>query len=97
MTKAGPEKAQMTIFYGGQVIVFNDFPADKAKEIMLLASNGGTTSVAPKLPESPATVPKVVPCFVNQRPPQQIASGTYFSISCFLFKTLILVLGNMFI
>ncbi|XP_068309653.1 protein TIFY 10A-like [Pyrus communis] len=33
-----PQKAQMTIFYGGQVIVFNDFPVDKAKEVMLLAS-----------------------------------------------------------
>lgn len=75
VTKGGPEKAQMTIFYGGQVIVFNDFPADKAKEIMLLASsNGGTTSVAPKLPESSLPVSKVVPSFVNQRPSQQIAS-----------------------
>ncbi|RWR79480.1 protein TIFY 10A [Cinnamomum micranthum f. kanehirae] len=31
-----PQTSQMTIFYGGKVLVFNDFPADKAKEIMLL-------------------------------------------------------------
>ncbi|CAL1395689.1 unnamed protein product [Linum trigynum] len=28
----------MTIFYGGKVIVFNDFPVEKAKEIMGLVS-----------------------------------------------------------
>jgi len=41
---AEPEKAQMTIFYGGQVIVFNEFPADKAKEVMILASKGTSQS-----------------------------------------------------
>lgn len=35
------EKAQMTIFYGGKVHVFNDFPADKAKEVMQYAATGG--------------------------------------------------------
>lgn len=55
---AEPERAQMTIFYAGKVIVFNEFPADKAKEVMLLASQGSSQSnpnsqnafVASKLP-----------------------------------------------
>ncbi|KAI4380815.1 hypothetical protein MLD38_006961 [Melastoma candidum] len=37
-----PELAQMTIFYGGQVIVFDNFPSDKAKEVMLLASRSSS-------------------------------------------------------
>ncbi|XP_047967866.1 protein TIFY 10A-like [Salvia hispanica] len=36
--KAGKEIGQMTIFYAGKVIVLNDIPAEKAKEIINLAT-----------------------------------------------------------
>lgn len=70
VAKAEAEKSQMTIFYGGQVLVFNDFPPEKVKEIMVLARGGGintqnpnifsynnttTTLVSPKPAESSAT------------------------------------------
>ncbi|CAM8972010.1 unnamed protein product [Rhodiola kirilowii] len=38
-----PEKAQMTIFYGGQVMVFNDMHVGKAMEVMRLATIAGSS------------------------------------------------------
>ncbi|KAI3933920.1 hypothetical protein MKX01_028246 [Papaver californicum] len=38
-TKKSGETAQMTIFYGGKVLVFDDLPAEKAKEVMDFAKN----------------------------------------------------------
>lgn len=54
------EKSQLTIFYGGKVMVFDNFPAEKAMDLMQLASRGqnfvsGTNSVVSSAPAVPVT------------------------------------------
>ncbi|KAL4583561.1 hypothetical protein LXL04_008139 [Taraxacum kok-saghyz] len=51
--KKHPESAQMTMFYAGQVIVLDDFPAEKAMEIMMLAGKGKTQTFRPASDWSP--------------------------------------------
>ncbi|KAL8102714.1 protein TIFY 10A-like [Apium graveolens] len=54
--KQQPENAQMTIFYGGQVVVFNDLSSEKAKEIMMLASKACSSLKQPEVAVSPKVV-----------------------------------------
>nr|QZL14041.1 jasmonate ZIM-domain protein 2 [Mentha canadensis] len=67
------ETAPMTIFYGGQVMVFNDFPADMAKEIFTLASKSSAAFAPPRAAQSPAesasSVPNIAPPSFAPAPP----------------------------
>ncbi|XP_023923697.1 protein TIFY 10A [Quercus suber] len=47
--------AQMTIFYRGQVLVFDDLPAEKAREIITVATKG-SSSVSNGFVSTPASI-----------------------------------------
>ncbi|WVZ22730.1 hypothetical protein V8G54_001274 [Vigna mungo] len=53
--RPSPPSAQLTIFYGGTVKVFNDISAEKAQAIMLLA--GSSVSVAPSMVQPKVHMP----------------------------------------
>ncbi|GMI93688.1 TIFY DOMAIN PROTEIN 11B, jasmonate-zim-domain protein 6 [Hibiscus trionum] len=49
------KNAQLTIFFNGQVVVYNDFPADKVKEIIALATQASSTTCSSVNVSGPAT------------------------------------------
>ncbi|KAK6914664.1 Tify domain [Dillenia turbinata] len=53
------ENAQMTIFYGGQVLVFENITSEKAKEIMLMASKLRPNDSASAATEAAAAADKI--------------------------------------
>ncbi|TKV95655.1 hypothetical protein SEVIR_9G376600v4 [Setaria viridis] len=48
------EKHQLTIFYAGKVLVFDDFPAEKAKDLMQMAGRGASVAQSSGSLPSPA-------------------------------------------
>lgn len=74
-----PKAAQLTIFYAGQVIVFDDFPADKVNEIMSLASKGTSQSPNSSPYAYTQSQPSIIPNNMIPQPPSRpIACGNFF-------------------
>ncbi|XP_073273996.1 protein TIFY 10A-like [Primulina huaijiensis] len=65
MKSGADQSAQMTIFYVGQVFVFDDFPADKANRIMMLASTAASSP--PNTAKRPAELAASFPEFTSAR------------------------------
>jgi jasmonate ZIM domain-containing protein len=82
-TEKKDKSQQLTIFYGGKVLVFNDFPADKAKDLMQLASKSSPVvqNVGVPQPSAPATVTdntkvhKAMPAPVSSLPVAQASDA----------------------
>jgi jasmonate ZIM domain-containing protein len=70
------EKQQLTIFYGGKVLVFDDFPADKAKGLMQLASKDSPVVQNAVLPQSSASAIVTDTTKVQKVAPVPVPVGT---------------------
>lgn len=51
----------MTIFYGGKVVVFDNFPAEKARELMVMAGRGSPDPTQLFRVEKQGATPVVLP------------------------------------
>lgn len=106
-TEKKDKSQQLTIFYGGKVLVFNDFPADKAKDLMQLASKSSPVvqNVGVPQPSAPATVTdntkvhKAMPAPVSSLPVAQASDAkkparANASGTCYFLFFLVVTVGS---
>ncbi|PWA54323.1 ZIM-domain protein 7 [Artemisia annua] len=67
-TKASCAPAQLTIFYGGMVNVYDDISPEKAQAIMFLAGNGASSSTPRVQPQTPVPRTPVGDVVYNAQP-----------------------------
>ncbi|KAL5166501.1 Protein TIFY 11c [Glycine soja] len=79
--------AQLTIFYDGQVVVFDDFPADEVHEVMSLAlatkgisQSQNSSAYAQTHNQQGNNHPSSIPNIIPQAPPTPIVNGTFLLI-----------------
>ncbi|CAL4937882.1 unnamed protein product [Urochloa decumbens] len=75
------ERAPLTIFYGGKMVVFDDFPAEKAEEIMHLAGGSGKAAenalAQPNLTDMPIARKASLKRFLEKRKNRLTAGDPY--------------------
>jgi len=78
------ERAPLTIFYGGKMVVFDDFPAEKAEELMHLAGSGNAAAPAgqnalgqPSLTDMPIARKASLKRFLEKRKDRLTAGDPY--------------------
>jgi len=75
------ERAPLTIFYGGKMVVFDDFPAEKAEELMQLAGSGNaaaaTALAQPSLTDMPIARKASLKRFLEKRKNRLTAGDPY--------------------
>ncbi|CAN6285472.1 unnamed protein product [Urochloa humidicola] len=75
------ERAPLTIFYGGKMVVFDDFPAEKAEEIMHLAGGSGNAAenalAQPNLTDMPIARKASLKRFLQKRKNRLTAGDPY--------------------
>ncbi|CAN6302061.1 unnamed protein product [Urochloa humidicola] len=79
--KEPAERAPLTIFYGGKMVVFDDFPAEKAEEIMHLAGGSGNAAenalAQPNLTDMPIARKASLKRFLEKRKNRLTAGDPY--------------------